>query len=204
MPLKLNSTGGGSVTLDTPSTASTFTLTVPAITGTAVVTGSTGTVSTAMITDGSVTQAKLSTGVAGNGPAFSAYQAGNQAVSNNTNTKISINTENFDTANYFDTSTYRYTPQIAGYYYFYGLVSGGGSVNTQLVEAVVYKNGSQNTNGIYVYAPTYVYAGASSNTSAFLYMNGTTDYVELYGRVAGSGTLSIANGSFFGALVRAA
>ena len=30
MPLKLNSTGGGSVTLDTPSTAGTYTVTVPA------------------------------------------------------------------------------------------------------------------------------------------------------------------------------
>lgn len=30
MPLKLNSTGGGSITLDTPSTAGTYTVTVPA------------------------------------------------------------------------------------------------------------------------------------------------------------------------------
>lgn len=36
MPLKLNSTGGGSVTLDTPSTASAYTLTLPAATGTVV------------------------------------------------------------------------------------------------------------------------------------------------------------------------
>jgi len=34
MPLKLNSTGGGSVTLDVPNTGSTFTATIPAITGT--------------------------------------------------------------------------------------------------------------------------------------------------------------------------
>jgi hypothetical protein len=34
MPVKLNSTGGGSVTLTTPSTASDFTLTVPAVTAT--------------------------------------------------------------------------------------------------------------------------------------------------------------------------
>jgi hypothetical protein len=49
MPLKLNSSGGGSVTLDTPSTASTYTLTVPAITGTAVVTGSSATVTPTML-----------------------------------------------------------------------------------------------------------------------------------------------------------
>lgn len=49
MPLKLNSTGGGSVTLDTPSTASDYTLTVPGITGTAVVTGSSSTVTPTML-----------------------------------------------------------------------------------------------------------------------------------------------------------
>ena len=38
MPLKLNSTGGGSVTLDTGSTASTFTLTLPSATGTVATT----------------------------------------------------------------------------------------------------------------------------------------------------------------------
>jgi hypothetical protein len=36
MPVKLNSTGGGSVTLTTPSTASDFTLTMPAATGSVV------------------------------------------------------------------------------------------------------------------------------------------------------------------------
>jgi hypothetical protein len=36
MPVKLNSAGGGSVTLTTPSTASTYTLTLPAATGTVV------------------------------------------------------------------------------------------------------------------------------------------------------------------------
>jgi len=36
MPVKLNSSGGGSVTLDVPVTASTFTATIPAVTGTLV------------------------------------------------------------------------------------------------------------------------------------------------------------------------
>ena len=42
MPVKLNSSGGGSVTLTTPSTASDFTVTVPAVTGTMSVQASTG------------------------------------------------------------------------------------------------------------------------------------------------------------------
>ena len=38
MPVKLNSTGGGSVTLTTPSTASDYTLTMPASTATVATT----------------------------------------------------------------------------------------------------------------------------------------------------------------------
>jgi hypothetical protein len=52
MPLKLNSSGGGSVTLDVPSTASTFTATIPANTGTVVTTGSTAAVTPAMLSTG--------------------------------------------------------------------------------------------------------------------------------------------------------
>lgn len=49
MPVRLNSSGGGSVTLDVPSTAGTFTATVPANTGTLVTTGSTAAVTPAML-----------------------------------------------------------------------------------------------------------------------------------------------------------
>ena len=50
IPVRLNSSGGGSVTLDVPSTAGTFTATVPANTGTLVTTGSTAAVTPAMLT----------------------------------------------------------------------------------------------------------------------------------------------------------
>jgi hypothetical protein len=44
MPVSLKSSGGGSVTMDVPSTASTFTLTLPASTGTALTTATAVTV----------------------------------------------------------------------------------------------------------------------------------------------------------------
>lgn len=52
MPVKLNSTGGGSVTLTTPSTASDFTATFPANTGNVVTTGSSAVVTPAMLSTG--------------------------------------------------------------------------------------------------------------------------------------------------------
>ena len=52
MPLKLNAFSGGSVTLDPASTASDFTHTLPAVSGTVVTTGSTAVVTPAMLSTG--------------------------------------------------------------------------------------------------------------------------------------------------------
>lgn len=52
MPVKLNSSGGGSVTLTTPSTASDFTATFQANTGDVVTTGSSAAVTPAMLSTG--------------------------------------------------------------------------------------------------------------------------------------------------------
>lgn len=75
MPIKLNSTGGGSVTVDVPSTASTFTATLPAATGNVVLdsatqtltnksivaTQLTGTIAAARLPAGSIIQVVQST-----------------------------------------------------------------------------------------------------------------------------------------------
>ena len=51
------------------------------------------------------------------GPAFSAWQNGNNNISNQTSTKVTLNNKEFDTANCFDATTnYRFTPNVAGYY----------------------------------------------------------------------------------------
>ncbi len=52
MPVKLNSTGGGSVTLTTPSTATDYTATFPANTGDVITTGSSAVVTPAMLSTG--------------------------------------------------------------------------------------------------------------------------------------------------------
>lgn len=52
MPVKLNSTGGGSVTLTVPSTATDYTATFPANTGNVVTTGSSAVVTPAMLSTG--------------------------------------------------------------------------------------------------------------------------------------------------------
>jgi hypothetical protein len=194
MPLKLNSSGGGSVTLDTPSTASTYTLTVPAITGTAVVTGSSGTVS----------QGMLASGVAGNGPAFSAVPNATQSIANQTFTKLTFADEEYDTASCYNNATnYRFTPNIAGYY----LVTIKADIPSSVAAAYIYiyKNGSAyRVNNINDVSNTI----SAVSITSYLYLNGSTDYIEAYLWQSSGGAVNVSSGGvnnyFQASLVRAA
>lgn len=141
--------------------------------------------------------------VSGNMPAFSAYGSTNQSFTSAVTTKVTLDVEVFDTANCFSSS--RFTPNVAGYYQINGKVRitgtglTDGSVN-------IYKNGSQLIIG------SYTASGLTfSVVSTVVYLNGTTDYVELFGYGAtssGSPTFqAIAVGNnceMSGCLVRAA
>ena len=59
---------------------------------------------------------------ANNGPAFQAYMSANQVISNDTDTVLQFNTEEYDTAGAYDTSTYKFTPQTAGKYFILSLI----------------------------------------------------------------------------------
>jgi hypothetical protein len=139
-------------------------------------------------------------------PAFSAYASNNQTVSNITWTKIVLNAEDFDTANAFDSSTnYRFQPTIAGYYQINTFITGPSS-NTQNTISAIYRNGSlyrytgssQNLNASSV-------LNASESGSILLYLNGSTDYIELYVYQQTGGSQVLSNPSYFnGFLARSA
>lgn len=134
-------------------------------------------VETAKIKDANVTQAKLASGVAGNGPAFSAYVGSAQTINTGGATKIQFGTEEYDTASCYDAATnYRFTPNVAGYYLVTGRITTATAGVTQLVP-FIYKNGSQAYGGANQTA-TNTYSGVAA---AVVSMNGSTDYVELYG-----------------------
>jgi hypothetical protein len=182
MSLKLNSSGGGSVTLQEPSTASNQTLTLPDNTGTLVSTAST---------------------FAGTGPAFRAFSTVSQSISGNIATKIQFNAETFDTNSCFDSTTnYRFTPNVAGYYQINALVYFQGSAGAYTV-IQPYKNGS-------VYANVNTQRSNGNYNMVMwndvVYFNGSTDYMEIYSY--DNATCSTNTGStaslFSGALVRAA
>lgn len=130
----------------------------------------------------SVTQDKLASGVAGTGPAFSVYQGTAQSVTSGAYTKIAFDTENFDTSSCFNTSTYRFTPNVAGYYQI-NLVMYGIGTSAVYLQTAVYKNGSNISNTL---APVQQGANGSCMNSVLVYMNGSTDYIEGYGVVSAS------------------
>ncbi len=187
-----------------------------AINGSGTITGiSAGGLPDASITadelaSGAVTQVKLASGVAGNGPAFRAYFSSvSQAVSSGVSTKVILNTENFDTANCFDSTTnYRFTPNVAGYYLITGNVYGAASTLSQVYSAI-FKNGAFNTLSNTIGFSPGSATGWFSGVTDIVYFNGTTDYVELYAYIVGTGS-TIYNGgtnystTFSGFLARAA
>jgi hypothetical protein len=147
----------------------------------------------ASIENGSVAQVDLATGVAGTGPAFSAYLATNQILSSAVYTKLQLNTERFDTNNNFDpTTNYRFTPTVAGYYQINYQVYATTTSTASGIVGALYKNGS-----VYEYGlinSSAVTSQAYSNAT-LVYMNGTTDYLEVYINLTGTGTLTAAAAS---------
>jgi hypothetical protein len=155
------------------------------------------------INTGAVTQSKLATGVAGTGPAFSAYQsASGQSISNDTHTKITFDAEEWDTNNNFASS--RFTPTVAGYYQLNASVLAG-SLGTGIVILSIYKNGStyKRTNQLYTSSNNVM-----PTCSTVVYANGSTDYFEIYYLQNTGTTVSTNNNILFtwfnGAMVRAA
>lgn len=152
--------------------------------------------------DATITQADLAANVAGNGPAFSAYASNSQTINQAVDTKIQLNTEEFDTNSNFDKDTnYRFTPTVAGYYQISWCVAVGNASS----ESLLFKNGSR-----YKIASTGTSDGAYafSSGSTIVYLNGSTDYIELYTYITGGSAKSTLQGSIFtymnGAMIRAA
>lgn len=142
--------------------------------------------------NGTLPVANGGTGATVLGPAFSAYVGTAQAVSSGTYTKVACNVEEFDTANCYNTSTYRFTPNVAGYYQFNGQtenVTGGGL----RIFVMFYKNGSEIKRGNDLGLPSGNWGnGGGMVANALVYCNGTTDYVEFY--IFDTGGQSIAAG----------
>jgi hypothetical protein len=130
------------------------------------------------------------------GPAFSAYGSVATTLNNNVVTKITLDTEEFDSDNAFSTSTYRFTPTLAGYYLFHGhisVVTYASNAGSQIMS--LYKNGYEFKRGVRVPCNTN---GVGTMISAMIFMDGITDYIEMYGLQGSGGNVTTETGQQFG------
>jgi len=153
------------------------------------------------LNDGIITQSEIAnTGVAGNGPALITGTSNSVACTNGTSTKLTFSSVTTDTASCFSTATSRYTPNVAGYYQ---VSATAGSVSAWSAAAFnatrLAKNGVEFAGA--VYSPSTNFNAAS--VSALVYLNGSTDYIELYAQ-QNSGSTQNMQGNFTAVLVRSA
>ena len=115
-----------------------------------------------------------------NNPIFSVVRSGTFSIASATATRVPYNVVDFDTNSGWNNSTFQYKPTVAGYYQFSwcviinALTAGG----TQEFFAPIYKNGTTYAWGNGFLPSTVHYS--STNGSCILYLNGTTDYVEIF------------------------
>jgi len=140
-----------------------------------------------------------------NTPAFHVVLSAGQSISDNTETIVALNSETFDTDNAYDTSTYKFTPQVAGKYFVYSNIylESGANTNMNRCFTNIYKN---TTQMFFNFFDPRDNPGRSftCNASGTIELNGSTDYVLVKGLIVGQATgsgLEIAggNGTYFGA-----
>jgi len=126
---------------------------------------------------GSVT---LGSGFPQNTPAFHATVASNQTLSDATKTTVTFDTEVLDTNSCYDTSAYKFTPNVAGKYYIYASVRliGGGNSQIETDNIYILKNGSNQLQLPNNYNSN-PHNGNVRYISNIIDMNGSSDYLQI-------------------------
>ena len=136
-------------------------------------------------------QAQIRTNIGLDKLYFSASLSANQSISNAVFTKLNIDSELADPSNWYDNATnFRFQPTIAGKYRIRGQMQAQGTTLSE-IDIDIRKNGS-------VYSRTIILVSGPASSSLIGEMvafNGSTDYIELFGLVSGTGTLNVLGGT---------
>ena len=175
--IKLVHSGGNSVSLTTPDSN-------PGANRTFKLPGADGSSGQSLVTDGSgaLSFATPASTPGDTAPAFKVKLSSNMsAPSASTFTKITFNSEVFDTNNCFDTSTHRFTPNVGGYYILtagFSYVNGNYTETTSILQ--IRKNGASPAE----YGVSNRVGGFESrwglSVSGVVQLNGSSDYAEAY------------------------
>jgi len=121
-----------------------------------------------------------------------AYRNAAQSIDAGVRTKVAIDTISFDTEGVVDIANSRIIPTLPGYYVVMGNVRAIAVPDGEWVSANIYKNGELVTYGTIDNQGAAGYS--SSSASDLIYMNGTTDYLELYATNNHSSALNLYTG----------
>ena len=182
----LKRTGTGTITLG----QSGDTISVPTGASLSLQGGSNG---QALTTNGSGTLSFATVG-GENAPVFKAYQSSAQTISNTTYTIVNLQSTSFDPSSKFNTSNYRFTPTVAGYYFLQAQVRVDTSNDMQTLQATIRKNASA------IVRSTDVSQNYGSAIASALIYSDTDDYfdMEVYHDAGGNTNLvNDAQSTFF-------
>lgn len=150
------------------------------------------------ITSGTLAVARGGTGVSVR-PTFSAYASASQVpISASTPTKVACNVKEWDNNTNYNTTNHSFTPTVAGYYQVNAVVRftpGTGTIGTTGFSAGIYKNGNEYKRGTEMITEGTVFVQATVNTIVF--MNGSTDFIQLYAGYSTYGTAGTNAGFFY-------
>ena len=130
---------------------------------------------------------------------FQVYANSNQTLNSNVTVPVQLDQKVFDTNSYFNTSTYRYTPQVAGYYVIEAQIMWEADPGDNIyMSAQIFKNGVPNHS---TGASPYISGNGTAKPNAInsivmgsaneaytrvgtlVYFNGSSDYVDLRGYI---------------------
>ena len=120
-------------------------------------------------------------------PMISVAASNSFTINQNVTTKMPFDNVLLDTTNDYDTTNYRWTPSVPGYYQAYITIHPDVANLTGLFYVRFYKNGGTSDSGIgggTKIEYTQVGGAGGNNTNVrgmcYMYMNGTTDYMEFW------------------------
>lgn len=147
-----------------------------------------GSPTTALVNAASITlgwTGSLSVARGGNGvtaiQSFHAYNNSATTLAASAFTKVAFQATSWNTGSAYDAATnYRFTPTVAGVYQVNAMILLNNSILNTLYGLSIFKNGASHRYG------AFGYVGVSTETpgfivSALVAMNGSTDYIEIYG-----------------------
>ena len=137
------------------------------------------------ITNATITAGTLGDTFGGNAVGFRAQRTATQAIAHQTLTTVICNNDStsgwtYDTRNWYDTSTGKYTPQIAGYYWIQGHIGWLNDITDQIVYTVGLAKNGADAASTFIRNASYqsvTNGGQTSQISEIVYLNGSSDYV---------------------------